>query len=115
MTQLEVIQAYIRGEPARMNNLKSTGNELMVGQTVVSTRQQLPIAGTVLFVHSAASNPCGMVWNIINRVRRELCKVTGDAYVAIKFSADNSNSFADYTCEIDISEIPRTKQQGVTT
>jgi hypothetical protein len=109
MTQLEVIQAYIRGEPARMNNLKSTGKELMVGQTVVSTRRHLSDAGTVLFVHSASGNPCGMVWNNINKLRRELCKLTGDDYVAIKFTADNSNSFADYTCVIDQSEIHRTQ------
>ena len=111
MTQLEVIRAYIRGEPARMNSLKSTGNALMVGQTVVSTRTHLADAGTVRFVHSASGNPCGMVWNIINRVRRELCKVVGGEYAAIKFSAGSSNSFADFADEIEQKFIPTTTKE----
>jgi hypothetical protein len=84
-----------------MNNLKSTGTALMVGQTVVSSRVNLLDAGTVRFLHSASSNPCGMVWNVINKVRRQLCGLVGEEYVAIKFSLDNGNSFADYTFELD--------------
>jgi hypothetical protein len=113
MTQLEVIRAFIRGEPARMNNIKSTGKELIVGQTIVSARQHLPNAGTVRFVHSASGNPCGMVWNIINRTRRQLGKLTGRAYDAIKFAADNSNSFATFSDEVDLVDIQQ--PQGVTT
>jgi hypothetical protein len=112
MTQLEVIQAFIRGEPARMNNLKSTGHELMVGQTVVSTRALSASSFDVVLSCSCGGNPCGMVWNTINRLLRQCHKLDGAPFTPIKFKDNPPMHTAWITVAVHIVNIPT---QGVTT
>jgi hypothetical protein len=104
MTQLEVIRAFIRGEPARMNNIKSTGTALMIGQTVVSTRHLDTHTLSAVFSCSCGGNPCGMVWNTINRLLRQCHKLEqGDLvpFAPIKFTADPENQTKVFTARVN--------------